>query len=153
MPPVTRAALLLGIALAACRHAPEVGSLPIPAADRPPWQRLLGDSTFSIALDTAHLRRGPDGGWIAWYVTRHAAPRGPDSMRFDRGRISLLVRCDPPASKSLTEELALGDARPVFHQVWPVRGPDAVQWRTPEAGSTDAEMLRATCAALAARER
>ncbi len=104
-------------------------------------------------MDTTHLRRGPDGGWIAWYVTRHAEPRGPDSMRFDRGRISLLVRCAPPAFKSLTEELALGDARPVFHQVWPSSGPDAVQWRTPEAGSTDAAMLRATCALLAARGR
>ncbi len=73
-------------------------------------------------------------------------------MRFDRGRISLLVRCDPPAFKSLSQELALADSRPVFHHAWQVTGPDSVQWRTPAQGSTDAEMLSAACAVVIRRK-
>lgn len=146
------AAGVLGLALSGCRSAPALGSQPIPAADRAPWQRILGDSAFSIAMDTAHLTRGPDGAWVVWYVTKHARPQGSDSMRFDRGRLSLLVRCDPPAFKSLSEELALGESHPVFRQEWPVTGPDSARWRTPEPRSTDAEMLSATCAVAIRRK-
>ncbi len=145
-------AVALGIMLGSCRHGPAFGSQPIPAPDRAPWNRIFGDSAFSIAMDTIHLRRGPEGGWVVWYVTKHARPQGPDSMRFDRGRISLLVRCDSSAFKSMSQELALGDARPVFHQKWPVSGLDSAQWRKPHPGTTDAEMLSATCAFVTARK-
>ena len=149
---LVHAGVALGMALASCHHTPAIGSQPIPLPDRAPWQRILADSAFSIAMDTSHLQRGPENDWIVWYITTHTRPQGPDSMRFDRGRISLLVRFDPPASRSRSEDLARGASRPVFHQQWQLSGANAVQWRTPQPGTTDAEMLRATCALLTTRK-
>jgi hypothetical protein len=102
-------------------------------------------------MDTTHLQLGPDHSWFVWFVTTHAEPRGPDSLRFDRGRIRLLVRCDSFAFKSVSQDLALGDARPIFHQEWPLTGPNAVAWRVPTTGTTDDLMLRAACGLLPAR--
>ncbi len=142
--------LTLGLALAACHRAP-IGSQPIPLPDAPPWLTLLADSTFRIAMDTAHLQPGPQHGWFVWFVTAHARPQGPDSLRFDRGRIRLLVRCEPLAFKSVSQELALRGSRPVFHKAWPQTGPDSVAWRVPQPDATDARFLRAACALLERR--
>ena len=139
--------LTLGLVFTAC-HATPFGSQPIPLGDRPPFRAVLVDSGFRIAMDTAHVQKGPDDGWLVWFITTHAEPRGPDSLRFDRGRIRLLVRCAPLAFKSVSQELALGDSRPVSHQQWRLNGPNAVPWRTPEAGATDDRFLRAACELL-----
>ena len=142
-----RAALVgVSMLLLSCRSSP-----PIPPADRPPWQALIVDSNFRIAMDTSHVTPGSPGTSLVWFVTTHAAPRGPDSMRFDRGRIQLLVRCRPLSFKSVSEELALGDRRPIFHKAWPQRGPDSATWRAPDSGATDDQFLRAACAILEAR--
>ncbi len=145
--------LSLGLLVAGCAHAPVLGSRPIPLADRPPWQTLLSDSGFRIAMDTSRVEQAEEGTWLIWFVTTHARAQGPDSLRFDRGRIRLRVRCDPLAFKSVSQELALGGARPVFHQQWPQSGPDAVAWRTPDAGATDDRFLRAACVTLTSRAR
>lgn len=52
----------------------------------------------------------------------------------------------------MSQDLALGASRPVFHQQWQLRGANAVPWRTPQPGTTDAEMLLATCLRLTARK-
>jgi hypothetical protein len=122
-----------------------VGGGPIPLASTAPWVQVFASDGFRIALDTSHVQKGPEGGLFMWFVTLHAAPRSSDSFRFDRGRIQLLVRCRPLAFKSVSQELALGDAVPVFRQNWPVEGPGAAPWRTPEPGSTDDRFLREAC--------
>ncbi len=149
--PIITLVLSLGLLFAGCRPAPGIVSPPIPLADRAPWQTLLADSTFRIAMDTSRLQPGPDRTWLVWFVTTHAHPQGADSLRFDRGRIRLRVRCDPLAFESVSQELALGASRPVFHREWPQSGPDAAAWRVPEAGTTDDRFLRAACAVLAGR--
>ncbi len=141
------AALLLVSSLVGCHRAP-MSTMPIPLADRPPWQAVVTAPGFRIAMDTAHIAPSAPGTWLVSFVTTHAQPQGPDSMRFDRGRIRLLIRCDSAAFKSVSEELALGDARPVFHEQWPLAGPQAVTWRGPAQGSTDAQLLDAACALL-----
>ena len=146
-----RRLITLSIAFTGCRNASAIGSQPIPLADRPPWQTVFSVSGFRIAMDTTHLQPGPDQGWFVWFITTHAEPQGPDSLRFDRGRIRLLVRCDPVAFKSLSQELALGNSRPAFHQEWQLRGPNAVPWRTPKTGATDDQFLRAACGLLSER--
>ena len=103
-------------------------------------------------MDTSRVVAGPDRAWLVWFITLHAQAQGPDSMRFDRGRIRLLVRCNVLAFKSVSEELALGDARPVFHRDWPLTGPHAAQWRSPLAGATDGRLLGAACTLLRARD-
>jgi hypothetical protein len=118
---------------------------PIPLASAAPWATVMSEQAFRIALDTGHVSRGPEGAHYMWFVTIHATPRTTNSMTFDRGRICLLVRCDPLAFKSVSQELALGDAPPVFHQTWPLKGPAAVPWRAPEAGATDERFLRESC--------
>ncbi len=143
--------MAIGMALTGCRSGAPTGSQPIPLGDRAPWHTVLADSTFRIAMDTARVQRGPEDGWIVWFITTHAAPQGPDTLRFDRGRIRVLVRCTPLEFKSMSEELALGDARPVFRQQWRLSGRDAVAWRVPQAGATDAVLLRTACGILAGR--
>ncbi len=150
---LARLSLALFLLLAGCAKAPALGSRPIPLADRPPWETVLSDSGLRIAMDTSRIEQAEKGSWLVWFVTTHAHPQGPDSLRFDRGRIRLLVRCDPLAFKSVSQELALGGARPVFHQEWPPRGPNAGVWRVPEAGATDDRFLRAACGVLADRAR
>ncbi len=149
--PTVLPALAVCLFLAGCAHAPALGSEPIPPGDRPPWQTLLADSTFRIAMDTSRVQQGRDDAWLVWFVTTHARPQGPDSLRFDRGRIRLRVRCNPRAFKSVSEELALGEGRPVFHQEWPQSSPNAVAWRVPAAGATDDRFLRAACVVLSDR--
>ncbi len=144
-------AMALGVALTCCRASLTTGSQPIPLADRAPWQTVLADSTFRIAMDTAHVQRGPGNGWMVWFITTHASPQGPDTLRFDRGRIRLLVRCTPLEFKSMSEELALGDSPPVFRQAWQLTGRDAVAWRVPQPGTTDAQFLRTACGYLVER--
>ncbi len=148
--PAPLAVLLLGVALGGCgREA--LGTQPIPLADRPPWQTLLTEPGFRIAMDTSRMRPGPEHVWLLRFVTAHATPQGSDSLRFDRGRIRLLVRCHPLSFKSVSQELALGDSRPVFRQAWPPRGPHALPWRVPAADATDGRFLSAACAILEAR--
>jgi hypothetical protein len=142
---VTRTAVAFAVVLAGCHRAAPIGAEPIPLADRPPWVTVLADAGLRIAMDTAHVERRGDA-WRLTFVTTHAQPTGPDTMRFDRGRIALLVRCDPLAYRSVSQELALGDARPVFHEEWASGGPDAPAWRVPERGATDDRFLRAACA-------
>ncbi len=145
-----RVAVLLAACLAACHHG-RVSPPPIPLASGAPWVEVLSDAGFRIALDTSRVEPGPDGGVFMWFVTVHATPRATGSVRFDRARIRLLVRCNPLAFKSVSEELALGDARPAFRQEWPLDGPGAVPWRVPEAGSTDDRFLRESCRVIERR--
>jgi hypothetical protein len=139
--------LPLCLLLAGCHHTAPLGSQPIPLPDRPPWRVLLGDSTFRIAMDTRDVQRGPEHTWWVWFITSHAHPRRTegDSLGFDRGRMRLLVRCAPLAFKSVSEELALGDAPPLFEKRWPVSGSDSAVWRAPEPESTDGRFLHAAC--------
>lgn len=132
---------LLVVALAACHPN-------IPRGDRPPYVPVLVDSGFRIAMDTIHVERGPENGWFIWFITTHAKPLERDSLRFDRGRIRLLVRCQPLAFKSVSQDLALGDARPVSRIHWPLSGPKAVGWQVPDSGATDHRFLRAACRLL-----
>jgi hypothetical protein len=125
---------VLAVVISGCRGASAIGSQPIPLAERAPWQTVLADATVRMAMDTAHVRRAPGEEWFVTFITTHAALIGPDTLRFDRGRIALLVRCDPGSFKSISEELALGDVRPVFNQRWELTGPDAVPWNVPQAG-------------------
>ncbi len=142
-------AISAGLILVTCRST-AVDPQPVPVPDRAPWYVIYTVPGFRVAMDTTHLSSGP-GGVFVWYVNTHATPQGPDSMRFDRSRIELLVRCEPLAFKSVREDLALGDALPVFHQDWPLTGPRAAAWRVPEAGSTDGQFLRTTCRFLRRR--
>lgn len=135
-----------------CRRSDPLGSQPIPLVSRPPWVSVLADSGFRILMDTSRVVAGPDRAWLVWFITLHAQVQGPDSMRFDRGRIRLLVRCNALAFKSVSEELALGDARPVFYRDWPLTGPNAAPWRSPPAGATDGRLLAAACTLLRARD-
>ncbi len=150
MPMSRRVAVLLAVCLGACHHE-RVNPTPIPLASAAPWVEVLSDAGFRIALDTSRVQPGPDAGVFMRFVTIHATPRSRNSFRFDRARICLLVRCNPLAFKSVSQELALGDARPVFRQEWPLDGPQAVPWRVPEAGSTDDRFLRESCRLI--RER
>ncbi len=136
--------MVLTVSLAACHHEPGKAT-PIPLASAAPWAQVVSEPGFRIALDTSRVEPGPEGGRFMSFVTVHAVPRSTNSIRFDRGRIRLLVRCSPLTFKSVSEELALGDAPPVFHQEWPVSGPQAAPWRTPEAGGTDDRFLRESC--------
>ena len=145
--------VVLPLFIAACRPAASTGAYPIPLGDRAPWQAVLTDSGFRIAMDTLHVQRGSANDWFVWFVTAHAAPRGPDSLRFDRGRIRLLVRCAPLAFKSVSQELALGTAPPVFHKEWNLHGRDSVTWNTPDTAATDGHFLRAACDILSRRRR
>ncbi len=142
---MARAGLLfIAICVAACHHG-QGSAAPIASPAGPPWVDVFSGSGFRIAFDTSRVEQGPDNGLFMWFVTVHAAPRSTGSLRFDRGRIRLLVRCSPLAFKSVSEDLALGDALPVFHQEWPLDGPNAPPWRTPEAGATDDRFLRESC--------
>ncbi len=136
--------------VAGCRH-PRAEGRPIPLASAAPWVQVLSDPGFRIALDTGSVQPGPDGGLFMSFVTIHQTPRSSGSIRFDRGRIRLLVRCDPLAFKSVSEELALGDAPPVFHQEWPLQGTGAAPRRTPKAGVTDDRFLREACRVVGRR--
>lgn len=143
------APLVALLCLVSCQSA---DTRPIPLANRAPWRQVFrADSTFRIAMDTTHVKPGPAGTWFVWFVTTHAAPLGPDSLRFDRGRIRLLLRCDPLAFKSVSQDLGLGDARPVSHREWPLDGPNAVGWQSPKPGATDDQFIRAACAVLEER--
>ena len=148
---VTRGALTVGVLLAGCRHAAAIGTAPIPLADRAPWVAVFADSGFRIAMDSAHVERRGGDGWLVTFVTTQPTPQGPDTLRFDRGRIRLLVRCEPLAFRSVSEELALGGAPPVFHKEWRRSGPDSSAWRAPAAGTTDDRFLRAACDRLGRR--
>lgn len=104
---------------------------------------------FRVAMDSSRIQAGPEEGtWFVYFLNAHDQPRGPDTLRFDRARTALLVRCQPLEFKSVSEDLALGDAPPIFHQAWQLTGPNAVVWRVPDAGSTDDQLLRATCSIL-----
>ena len=141
---------IAALTVASCR-ATTAHDLAIPLGDRPPWRTVLSDSGFRVALDTSRVEPGPEGGTYLWLVSIHDAPRGPDSMRFDRGRIRLLVKCNPLAFKSVSQELALGAAPPVFRKDWPLSGPDSSAWNMPEAGATDDKFLRTACSIIGAR--
>ncbi len=133
-----------------CRQT-RVESSPIPLASAPPWVQVLSTGGLRIALDTSRVQQGPNGSLFMWFVTIHQTPRSSASIRFDRGRIRLLVRCTPLAFRSVSQELALGDALPVSHQEWPLDGTGAAPWRTPEPGATDDRFLREACRIMGQR--
>lgn len=139
-----RPCLLAALALAtACGTS----LAPIPAGERPPWVEVYSTQGFRIALDTAHVSPEPEGAVLLWFITLHDAPLG-DSNQFDRGRIRLLVRCNPLGFRSVSQELALGGARPARRTQWVWSGPNAPAWRVPAAGTTDAEFLARACTLL-----
>ncbi len=86
-----------------------------------------------------------------WFIATHAEPQGADSLRFDRSRFRLLVRCDPLSFKSISQDLALGTAPPVSRTRWKLTGPDSVTWRVPAAGATDSVFLSESCRFVASR--
>lgn len=132
------------LVLAACRGGSSRQSIPLPHG--PPWVMVFATPGFRVVMDSSRIEAGPDSGtWFVHLLDLHDQPRGPDTLRFDRGRTTLLVRCTPLGFKSVSEDLALGDASPIFHQAWQLTGPHAVAWRAPDSGSTDDQLLRAAC--------
>lgn len=124
---------------------------PIPTGERPPWVEVFTTHGFRIALDTAHVTSEPGGAVLLWFITFHEAPQMRDSIQFDRGRIRLLVRCNPLGLRSVSQELALGSARPSHQTRWTWSGPAAPAWREPAAGTTDAQFLARACTLLSSR--
>ena len=139
------ATILFGGACARPSYRPT----PIPLAQPPAWVIVFSTPGFTVAADTQHVESvASERALLIWFLTRHDEARQSDSLRFNRSRIRLLVRCHPLGFRSVSQELALDDALPISHTEWAWRGPKAPAWRTPESGATDDRFLRQTCADL-----
>jgi hypothetical protein len=141
---------VVATALFGCACArPHYRLTPIPLAQPPAWATVFSAPGFTVAADTQHVENvASEHALLIWVLTRHDETRQADSLRFNRSRIRLLVRCHPLSFRSVSQELALGDAPPISHTEWPWTGPKAPAWRMPESGATDDRFLRQTCADL-----
>ena len=149
VPTTARAAVVASILFGGACARPTYRPTPIPLAQPPAWATVFAAPGFTIAADTQHVENvASEHALLIWFLTRHEETRQADSLRFNRSRIRLLVRCHPLGFRSVSQELALDDAPPIFHMEWPWAGPKAPAWRAPELGATDDRFLRQTCADL-----
>ncbi|SRR5579872_309004 len=149
VPATIRTAVVATILFGCACARPTYRPTPIPLAQPPAWAIVFAAPGFTVAADTQHVEKvASEHALLIWFLTLHDEPRQADSLRFNRSRIRLLVRCHPLGFRSVSQELALDDAPSISHTEWPWTGAKAPAWRAPELGATDDRFLRRTCADL-----
>jgi len=149
VPATIRTAVVATILFGCACARPTYRPTPIPLAQPPAWAIVFAAPGFTVAADTQHVEKvASEHALLIWFLTRHDETRQADSLRFNRSRIRLLVRCHPLGFRSVSQELALDDAPSISHTEWPWTGAKAPAWRAPELGATDDRFLRRTCADL-----
>lgn len=109
------------------------------------WLIVARDSNYTIAIDTAHLRRYAGRDYEIWYRTDHAAMRYYNQKAFNRELVHAILSCRSYAFRVDRSVMSVGDGRPVAVQTTDARDLSRQPWHRIEPGSTEADAAHATC--------
>jgi len=142
--------LLLTFALALCTSGCGTPpSRPSQEGSSHDWRLVYKDATYEVSLDSSHIDLQPDGAYLVWYQTRHAAPKVEVGQPWNRELIRSLLQCDPLAFKTVRITLHYDAGPVVAAQGGEVADVADHSWKSPTSGSVDEAAMREACAVIA----